>query len=131
MALDRFIYWNEEKPTLADVKLLLADFISGGGEVQADNGDKEDWFNVLLPGKPQWPFKSILPSLSMSDPTSWPEERWFEVCCISIDSNIDVITRQADAYTNALAACFAKLVARYYKARYEDPCETIDYGVKE
>ena len=31
MALDRFIYWNDERPTNAQI--MLVDFVGGGGVV--------------------------------------------------------------------------------------------------
>jgi len=33
MALDRFIYWNDERPTNAQIKQMLVDFVGGGGVV--------------------------------------------------------------------------------------------------
>lgn len=119
MALDRFIYWNKEKPTIDQVRQLLKDYISDAAKIE----EKNDWFFITLPGN------GCLNQFIQAQSEAWTHnERWFEVCCIEIDNNIDIMTRQSDHFTNAVAECFAKSIAKFYHARYEDASETTNYG---
>lgn len=68
MALDRFLYWREQRPTISELKRIIEDYLGRKG--------------------------------------------------------IDVITRQADEYTNVVAKGLWELLRRYYAAKTEDEeCE--------
>ena len=110
MALDRFVFWNEEKPTRKELQQILEDYINIEGAVLWDT----DRFMVTLPGKPLWLFQGVVPEKYRK---MYPPERWFEVW-LGKDC-IDVLTRRADNFTDALAETFAVTVARYYQAKYE------------
>lgn len=126
MALDRFVYWNKEKPSHDTVRRILEDFLGGIGEIaESLTKEKGKWWIVTLPGVPSHPFKSLHSNLSQ--PNLYPDGRWFEVCYIS-DDNCDVITRQADCFTNNVAQGFAVALATYFKARLEDGVQNKDYS---
>ena len=92
--------------------MLLEDYL---GEV-ATVSLNEDWFTITLPGKPSYALKRLARNDMDMD---MPEERWFEVCCIH-KAAIDVITRQADEFTNNIAKGFAELVARWFKGDLDE-----------
>ena len=115
MALDRFSKFEKgKKPPIKQIRRALEEYIGDGGKVQSGkelnegsdekcNPDNDDWFFATLPGKLSFPF--------LSEEDQEDGERWFEVCCISESENIDVITRQSDSFTNAVAEGFAELIA--------------------
>lgn len=120
MALDRFVRWKnpEDKPTSEQIRILLEDYLGDETWVEFD---RPDWFIANLPGKRSYPLRRTAPDLTISQ--AWEEsevkERWFEVCCIHEDA-VDVMTRQADEYTNNVAKGFAELVARWFHGELEE-----------
>jgi hypothetical protein len=118
MACDRFVYFKKGRvPSKKNVKLALEDYLGafltnitwGGGR-----------WNLTLSGSNSFPFRRIEPDSPVSKiaEEDAKRNRWMEVY---IDSdNIDVITRQGDEATNALALGFAKLLARYWDGELED-----------
>ncbi|MBI5420840.1 MAG: hypothetical protein HZA35_00820 [Parcubacteria group bacterium] len=107
MACDRFVYWNTKKPTKRNLEYILGDYVGTIAEV---TWNRDRWM-VLLPGKSSFPFKRVIGR----DGIFGHEERFFEVW-IGKDC-IDVITRQADHFTNAIARGFMELVVQYHDAR--------------
>lgn len=74
---------------------------------------------VTVPGKPSYPFawtehaKKSHPDLH--------DERWIEVWFLHGDKRgIDIVTRQADHFTNALAEGLASTISRYYQAEHHE-----------
>lgn len=104
MACDRFVNWREEAPT----KEQLHDFIEGFfGSIVSFKYEQDRLF-VSLPGKP------IMPSCYGLDPESLPEERWIEIWTSPKDGTLDVITRQADHFTNILADGLTDRLAAWF-----------------
>lgn len=101
MALDRFVYWDNEKPSEYDIGILLQNYMRDAAKQVEWKGAR---FIVFLFGYTELPGRS--------------EKRVFEVY-ISKDAHIDVITRDMDDYTNAVAEGFARLAARRWKGRLE------------
>ena len=127
MAADRFITWDKdkEKPTNEQILFILEDFLGGVGDLGTpDLGKRGGTIIVRLPGKPTNPFTRVMDR----EPLHLRKERFFEV--LITRSDVDVLTREADFFTDGLATTFAKLLARYWGARYQDSEEMIDYGKK-
>ena len=111
MSVDRFVRFDKKKPTLDELKDILECYIEGLGSISYSSNDSV-WF-VKLPGKPSFPFKTIYPEMD----SQAHEERGFEVWVGAlIANNIDVVTRQADELTSAIADGYAKIVARFFEA---------------
>jgi len=112
MALDRFITWDDpkDKPSTTDIRFLLEDYLGEAGKITSDSS----MFTALLPGKPSHPLKRLEPEFVRP----LRDERWFEVHCGHLLS-IDVLTREADEFTNNVAQGFAELVARWFKGDLE------------
>ena len=113
MALDRFVYWKRQKPTRKQVIGVAKNFF-GDAALIKDGGDR---LFVTLPGTTSDPTAGL--KHLMHDPVVGEKgERWIEVY---IDTKyVDVITRMADPYTNALAAGLAELYRRYWQGELQD-----------
>lgn len=129
MGLDRFVLFKGEKPTLEQLRLILEDYLGGLGTIDYQDGC---WF-VSFPGKPSFPFKRSHPDYAYMG-GGLNNERWFEVYIGSLDQekgenmgpNVDIITRMQDELTNNIAAGFAKLLRRFYKAESDEEQEEAD-----
>lgn len=113
MASDRFVRFDEVTPTQEMIQTVLEDFLGGVGKIEW----KADRFFVDLPGKGSFVFCRVGKNPSGCHPAP-REERWFEVW-VGV-TRIDVITREADEFTNALADRFARLCANYFKGTLEN-----------
>lgn len=117
MALDRFVYFRRaKKPTKKELRLVLDDFFGGATtEIKWDR----DRFFVTLVGRHTNALRRMedVPDFVRREPDPGFEGRHLEVW-IGSDC-IDVMTRQADEFTNALAEGFAKLVARFWHGDLE------------
>lgn len=113
MSLDRYVHWNEKKPTREEVQHVLEDYL-GGPETADVRQEQETWWTCGLPGKPTHPF-----ARTPNAPQVTPEhqERWFEVTYD--DDRLTITTRAADEFTNVVAEGFAKLCARFWQGRFE------------
>jgi len=104
MARDCFVYWDatESVPKKEDLHLALSEYTNGLAEniVWIEGSGR---FIVSLPG--------------FFERHDVAERRWFEVHIG--DNNIDVITREMDAVTNAIAFGFAQQVSYKWKGRLE------------
>lgn len=116
MSLDRFVIFNHKVPHKEQIELILQDYLNEAGHVTLDEGV----FYAMLIGKPTLPFKRIF----TPSPPYPHEDRWFEVY-LGLDKTwkgypyINVMTRQADEYTNVVAEGFAALIARFYDGKRE------------
>jgi len=115
MALDRFVYWKEDKiPTRDQIQLALEDYVRDlATEVKWD----KDRFFVTLPGTCSHPLARLSDWSGVRAMAEEKRERWFEVY-VAKDS-IDVMTRQMDEVTNNIAEGFAKLCARWWEGKFE------------
>jgi len=115
MGLDRFVYWKKNKPTKAQLRTVLEDYLGGIGRVDL----RKNWLLATLPGKASFPFRRIK-GFEKHDPfVDHYKGRWFEVY---VDSkSIDVITRQQDEFTSNVAKGFAELAARFWGGKHEEP----------
>lgn len=110
MAADIFVQFkNKNVPPKDDIQKVLEDFLGEAGKVEWD----KDRFYATLQGKPSWAFKRVFKRVSACR----DDERWFEVWIG--DDCLDIITRQQDHYTNALADGFAKLAANFWDGKVE------------
>lgn len=102
MACDRFVHWRDEKkrPHREEIEAALTGYIGGAGRAYW----KDDRYFVDLLGAPSNPFPHR---------TCPHDTRWFEVYLH--EDAIDVITREADEFTNNVAKGFAALCARYWQ----------------
>lgn len=120
MGLDRWVWWGKAKnsaklPSREDVANILTDFLRGVGEVEW-NSDSER-FICNLHG--EWSDPAV--HVSFPGRRLRPEEgfrmRWIEVCLS--DNCLNIITRQQDPVTEAIADGLAKYFALYWKAKLE------------
>lgn len=121
MAVDRCIFWTKERPTREQLQFVLEDFFSGIGTVEWVE-DQSRWY-VTLPGQVRHALARVAHE-TIQRLAEWqlanPWKRWIEV--FVADDHIDVMTRQHDQITNALAAGFHELVKGFWEGT-EDPPE--------
>ena len=116
MARDLFVYWQDDKPSQEVLGLVLRNYLGEIGEIEFKNST---WF-CTLPGKRTHPFKNV-PGFAQKACVDGAEERWFEVFWHDDEINaIDIITRQQDDFTNAVAVGFAEICVLSWKARKGD-----------
>lgn len=113
MGIDRFVNWKKKGPSLEKVKVVLRDYLGSGCTISS-NGPR---IFAVLQGKPSYPFKSIPAYKKYTEASELHDERWIEVYVTK--KNIDVITRQADEFTNVVAEGFAVLAARFWEGERE------------
>lgn len=113
MAADRFIWFKGDAkvPPKKDIESVLTNFFGEAAKVEWVDGR----FYATLQGKPTQPFAGLGLTGRLFPPDM---ERWIEVYVAK--DNIDVITRQADTYTNVLADGVAKLFAHFWQGELED-----------
>lgn len=115
MARDRFINWNRSTPTLANVLSVFEDYL-GGAALKVEVVDD---FRIIaiLAGKPRYPFRREPSNEKYRAGQESHDERWIEVYWAK--TNIDVITRMTDTFTNIVADGFAALAAQYWNGVQE------------
>lgn len=104
MSCDRFIRWDEKKPSQEEVVDALRGFLGEIGTVEV----KEVWAYAVFPGKPSQPIASM---------HKRDDERWFEV--FFGEDGIDVITRDQDCLVGELASAFARFCALHWQAKLD------------
>lgn len=112
MSLDRTIRWHPPslpRPSRAKVGKVLRDFFSDAAKVRWSR----DRFFCYLPGKGSSMFRRV-GGYDMQP----NEKRWIEVWLG--DGCIDVMTRQHDEFTNALAAGLARRIHGFWGGEMED-----------
>ena len=118
MALDRFIHFDHGNvPSAQRVKDVLHDFL-GPQNSEFRVTEDGDRLTAVLPGRPSEILRRAVPDATpcrCSDEELYGEERWIEVHIGS--DNIDVITRSADAFTNAVAEGFARRATELFSGR--------------
>jgi len=123
MAHDRFVRWKNRRPSDADLRDVLTDYLGGCGaeiEEQAQPESPHPWFFITLPGKPTFPFGRLAEMVGSPRAEAMTEctERWFEV--FVADDYVDVITRRGDEFTSVVARGFAALCARFWGGEMEE-----------
>lgn len=116
MAHDRFIRFSAPAPTRESVQTVLEDFFRGIGKVRWSGVDTvaSPRFYVSLPGKVCWALTRVYPDCHRAKAQA--EEvrpRWIEVVLVYEPDHLqaDVITREMDDVTNAMAEGLAELLA--------------------
>lgn len=123
MAYDRFISWEKgaEVPSQEEIEKALRRYVYDGGRVRVDGCS----LFVTLPGEPRYVFRE------WADDEAWEVggtrggERGFEVYYSGNEEDedgpygrhIDIITRQQDELTTAVADGFEKLVIFRWKGK--------------
>lgn len=118
MAFDRFIYWRKKRPSWKALDMVLRDYVRGLGRVRWNNdrwictlhGRRSDALQRILSRRRDRLARFYVRVAHDSD----SRERWFEVHWGV--NNIDVITRQTDEVTTAIADAFAVLCLRFWQA---------------
>lgn len=116
MAQDRFVYWGKtKKPTNKQVEIVCTCYFgSGASDIQVS--PKEKRITITLFGEISHPLRLI--KGAMPWPPSEYITRYIEVY---IDTKyVDIITRQQDEYTNALAEGLADIFARFWEGRRDE-----------
>lgn len=108
MPTDRFVYLINPwlRPSTEEIEELLTRFMGGVGTVEWNT----DRFYVSVPGKPQ----DCRPEPYRRPDGCYQEERWFEVWPDPEGACIDVMTRQTDDFTSALAGSVADILKRVW-----------------
>lgn len=118
MTCNRFIVFERGKiPSREDVGKALEDYL---GEIALNVYRDGNRYVAVLVGNLSGPFQQIDSDPSLADHYLNDNEdrgRWFEVHLGEDDVN--VMTRQSDCVTNAVARGFAKLVAQCWHGRLE------------
>jgi hypothetical protein len=114
MANDRFVRFGKRRPARDDVRKALEDYMTGAGRVER----VKDRFFVYLRGKGSHPARRLAgahPSAKVAaakEGSLYRAERFIEVW---VDKAVvDVITRQADDYTNAVADGFVEFLTTFW-----------------
>lgn len=107
MGLDRFIHF-QKSPAWEDLCTTVLQYFGPETEITFNR----PWITIKLHG--QESFIAHRDALQ-----SQARQRGLEIHQNSKDRNIDVITRQADEFTNALAEGLAELIKRFYSGKRE------------
>lgn len=116
MPTDRFVYWKtEERPTLDQVREVCEDFVGEVGNVRWE--PKIARIIIALPGLCSEPLRRsgriTDAAAHRFDDKRQPFKRWIEVFVHDDpDHEVDVITRHADPFTDALADRLAEEFVR-------------------
>jgi hypothetical protein len=124
VALDRFVYWRDERPTFDEVVRVVRNTLGYAGSIdlrddEVQSAEELQWITVSLPGKPTHALEGIAPNVSSE---SLSTERWFEVV-VHGDRCVDVLTRMQDQFTNAVAKSVAETLRRYWDGSDEPPVD--------
>lgn len=109
MSLDRFVYFKEKTPTKGEIKKVITNFLGGIGTVTW----RSDRFSISLPGKSTHALTGIKGTPRNINRQAHPT-RWIEVHR-GKTGTIDVITRQADDFTNCIAAGIHEVIMRWWE----------------
>lgn len=117
MALDLFVRWKDRKPTKDQAENVIRNFM-GGAELTLEW--KSDRFFVRVPGSNSVPYKGLGNKFeaAMIERYKPPHDGR----CIEVwlgDDSLDVMTREADEFTNALAQGLAECFSRYWGGMLE------------
>ncbi|MFA4845321.1 MAG: hypothetical protein WC654_02065 [Patescibacteria group bacterium] len=121
MAQDRWIYWQERRPTHRELWDALEDYIGTAEQGMDRNLGSVVWsagsskWCVLVLGLSSHPLKRIGNPPPPKDLHS--SERAIEI--FWDDDNIDIITRFTDPVTNAIADGFQDFCLEYWGARLD------------
>lgn len=109
MACDRFIFFNKSpRPSSDNISMLLNNFMGCAGSITRES----DRFLISLPGINTNALLNISSVVKPSERT----ERYIEV--IEGSDYWDIVTRQHDEFTNALAQELANIIAKYWNGFY-------------
>lgn len=108
MARDRIAHLTTASPTLTELREAATRYLGGCGTTETHNG----FFCCVLPGAPTPVFAQLY--------RDYGHERWFEVWRVEEGEGkpfVNVITRQADEFTSAVADGFFAAAARYWELK--------------
>ena len=123
MARDTMVYWSRQSvpPSRDDLRTVLDDYLGTTATDVVWGGGR---FVVTLHGHLTFPYQRIGPA-THAQRAAWPviakndngtpRSRWFEV--FVAQEYINVITRDMDPYTQAVADAYAMLCARAWRGR--------------
>lgn len=114
MALDRFIDWSGQQPSNKELSRALRNYVGKAGKV---TWKIDRWF-VTLPGKPSCALKGLPGAEFRAAVIEEQTDRWFEV--IPSDANLNILTRGADEFTNAVAMGFVYICVGYWSGRFQE-----------
>ena len=116
MAQDRMLYWKQDgkKPTREDIQCLLEDFANGVGTITTVD---DQWY-WSLPGTSSFHLKRLVDAdIAQTRKVALRDRRWIEVYVD--ETHGDVMTRNQDAFTSALADGLAATITLHWDADYE------------
>lgn len=112
MSRDRFIHWRtKHRPTQSEVELVCTDYLGGLGHVEwrDEHVDGVSRFFLSLVGEGSHPFQRI----GAGRTHLHRADRWIEVIPDG-SASFDVLTREQDAVTNAIADGLAAVFAKHW-----------------
>jgi hypothetical protein len=121
MALDRFVRFPKgEEPTYEALAAVIADYLGGTGTVRWMS-DQSRWY-IYLPGRNTKALRSVNDLVRAVDVSQDERmKRWIEVFHLTgDDAQTDVMTRQHDEFTNAVARGLAYVIAHAFGGEVED-----------
>lgn len=118
MALDRFITFHASVPTSESIDALLRNFVGEAGTIEKQLHPQLDHWIITLPG--HLTFALADEPTAMTNFVHLPfvdddRGRWIEVFIHHGPLQIDVLTRQMDEFTNAVADGIANVITRYWQ----------------
>ncbi|MGD9725624.1 MAG: hypothetical protein AB7L09_03400 [Nitrospira sp.] len=129
MSIDRFIVWGNTPewgaPTPEKLGAVALSFLGEGWRFEVEPTPRGDafWINVMSDLRCSFHLASERPELAgMYDHVEGDEPfyRWFQIYFPEIGTT-SVITRHVDAFTNALADEYAKIIAKWWHGTLELP----------
>jgi hypothetical protein len=111
MSRDRFIRWRTRQcPTRSEVEIVCIDYLGGLGQVAwLDHADGVPRFFLSLVGESSHPLQRI----GARRTNIHRADRWIEVIPDG-SASFDILTREQDAVTNAIADGLAAVFARHW-----------------
>lgn len=115
MSQDRFVHWQDQRPAVGQVHLVARSYLGEFAKVMSHDGRR---LTITLRGNYSHPLQNI-PGAPHKDVHAElaRRSRWIEVY---VDPEyVDVITRQQDPATNALADGLAAVLVGWWGGRLE------------
>lgn len=119
MALDRFIRFKDKTPSVESIAALLRNYIGSDFSLIFNAGTEVDHWSIKFGGKTSFALKFEWPK---EDPYG-TRDRWIEVFRHREDKRgvvvVDVVTRQMDEFTCALADGLVVILARVWNGKVD------------
>lgn len=127
MGADRFVYWNEQKPTWEEIRMVTEDYLGDMLEtIETDENKSEPRaLFVTLTGRWSHPLRRMAEATdAVKQFASEPREPGWEGRYLEVWQHVDgvnVETRMQDEITCRIADGLAGVFARFWEGRLDRP----------